>query len=384
MPMQRLLSPNEAKFWLLDWVAPMNSIVVVQRTGAIDVPDSPRQFTVPVVHTDGQTRPRWGQADRPGILQREDTADATAWVSTAQRLLDVRVGSAGHPPWHAVVQQHPGGDTLVLAVNHALTDWRTSLHVARAFLADQHPGPLAPPCEEMLPTTSFGATDADSLLDAWWSSRAGARWQALGLEALTAILPRQASTRFNLLRLDQAETDRLFGRCEAEGVSLNGALAIALRDVMRIEAVAHSVDMKRFIRPPPAPGPGLAVAHVFTRLRPGAFWDAARDNRADLFGEIRDGAAGDTLLALPRLLMGAAPAYQPARMTITGAPTVGMRSAADPDTAMQLVLSSARGGGGIMILSTFGDCLQLIAGASADQPDVPLRAVADCLVAACA
>jgi hypothetical protein len=381
VPVQRLLSPNEAKFWLLDWVAPMNSIVV-HRAASIEVGDVLRHFRVPVVHIDPQSRPRWGEADRQGVLQREDTADAAGWLSVATRLLDVRVGSAGHPPWHAVVQRDPAGATLILAVNHALTDWRTSLHVARAFLADRDPGPLAPPCEEMLPASSFGAPDAEALLDAWWSGRAGARWQALGLEGLTAILPRQASTRFGLLRLSHADTERLLGRCEAEGVSLNGALAIALRDTMRIDAVAHSVDMERFIRPPPPAGPGLAVAHVFTRLRPGPFWDAARDNRADLFGEIRDGAAGDTLLALPRLLMGGAPTYQPAAMTITGAPTFGVRDAAEPD-AMQLVMSSARGGGGIMILSMAGGCLQLISGASADQPDIPLRAIADRLVAAC-
>ena len=381
--MHRLLSPNEAKFWLLDWVAPMNSIVVVQGTAPRPHPEVPRRFTVPVVHLDAQSRPRWGEADRPGVLQREDVADDMAWLTAAQRLLDVRVGSAGHPPWHAVVQQYRGGTTLILAVNHALTDWRTSLHVAGAFLADEHPGPLAPPCEEMLPPTSFGGEDTDALLDGWWSRRAAARWQALGRDRLTAILPRPAPTRFALLRLTPDDTARLRSRCEAEGASLNGALAVALRDTTGIAAVAHSVDMDRFVRPPPPPGPGLAVAHVFTPLASGAFWDAARDNRADLFAQIRDGAAGDTLLALPRLLMGGAPSYQPAIMTITGAPTVGTRQAVDPDVAMQLVMSSARGGGGIVIISSHRDSLQLIAGSPADQPEIPLQVVADRLAAAC-
>lgn len=379
--MHRLLSPNEAKFWLLDWVSPMNSVVVVQRDGARHI-QQPRHFAIPVVHSDAQQRPRWGEADRPGVLQHEDVNDDGAWPAAAQRLQDVRVGSAGHPPWHALALHGPGATTLVLAVNHALTDWRTSLLVAHAFLRDEHPGPLAPSCEEMLPATSFGAPDADALLDAWWSSRAGARWQALGREGLTAILPRQAPTRFSLLRLSAADTARLQGRCEAEGVSLNGALAIALRDAMGIDAVAHSVDMERFIRPAPPRGPGLAVAHVFTPLAPGPFWDAARDNRAALFEQIRGGAAGDVLLSLPRLLMGAQPTYQPAVMTITGAPTVGTRDA-DPDLAMQLVMSSARGGGGILILSWWRDCLQLIAGTPSDQPEVPLQAVADRLLEAC-
>nr|WP_294547279.1 hypothetical protein [uncultured Rhodopila sp.] len=382
--MHRLLGPNEAKFWLLDWVAPMNSVIVVQRTGRYPPLDAPRRFAVPVVHAGVRSRPRWGDADRPGVLERQEVADDMAWLSEAQRLLRVRVGSAGHPPWHAVVQHDPGGFTLLLAVNHALTDWRTGLLVASAFLADEHPGPLAPPCEEMLPAGCFAAADADALIDAWWSSRATARWEALGLEALTAILPRQGATRFSLWRLTADETARLQGRCEAEGVSLNGALAIALRDTMQIAQVAHSVDMNRFIRPPPPLGPGLAVAHVFTAVTPGPFWDAARDNRADLFGQIRDGAAGDMLLALPKLLLGGAPDYQPAAMTITGAPTVGRTGGTDADTTMRLVMSSARGGGSILIISMFRDCLQLIAGAPADGPEVPLNIVASRLMEACA
>jgi hypothetical protein len=413
--MDRLLSPNEAKFWLLDWVSPMNSVVVVQRALGQDVqgtrgqdvqrapgqgeqcalrqdvqcagtrtmPETPRRFTVPVVHLDAQQRPRWGTADRPGVVQHETTDDETAWLATAQRLQDVRVGSAGHPPFHAVLQHHANATTLILAVNHALTDWRTSLLVAHAFLADRHPGPLAPPCEEMLPPTLFSAPDADALLDAWWSSRAGARWQALGRDGLTAILPRPAPTQFALLRLTEADTTRLQARCEAEGASLNSAVAIALRDTMQIDAVAHSVDMERFIRPPPPPGPGLAVAHVFTRLAPGPFWDAARDNRAELFGEIRDGAAGDVLLSLPRLLLGAEPTYQPAVMTITGAPTVRTRDTPDPSLQMELVMSSARGGGGILILSHHRNGLQLIAGTPSGIPPVPLQSVLDRLLSAC-
>jgi hypothetical protein len=236
----------------------------------------------------------------------------------------------------------------------------------------------------MLPAGCFAAADADALIDAWWSSRGTARWEALGLETLTAILPRQGATRFSLWRFTADETVRLRGRCEAEGVSLNGALAIALRDSMRIDQVAHSVDMNRFIRPSPPLGPGLAVAHVFTAVTSGPFWDAARDNRADLFGQIRNGAAGDMLLALPRLLLGGTPRYQPAVMTITGAPTVGRTASTDADTAMRLVMSSARGGGIILIISTFRDCLQLIAGSPADWPDVPLLMVAGRLMEACA
>jgi hypothetical protein len=381
--MQRLLSPNEAKFWLLDRMAPMNCAIVVHVAERQAARSAPGRFTVPVVHLDGQSRPRWGEADREGVIEHQDVDSEHAWLAAAQSLMDMRVGSVGHPPWCALLQHHSTGTTLILAVNHALTDWRTSLHVAQAFLNGEDPGPLAPPCEELLPASCYGSPDAEDLLDAWWSERAAARWQALGFDGLTRILPPAAPTRFTVLPFTDDETGRLLARCEAEGASLNAALAVALRDAMGIEAVAHSVGMERFIRPPSPPGPGVAVSHVFTPLRPGPFWEAARDNRADLFAQVRDGVAGDMLLSLPRLLMGAAPAYQLAVMTITGAPTVN-HAPDDPGMPMQLVMSSARGGGGILIRSTVRNRLQLIAGSPANVPEMPFGRLADCLMAACA
>jgi len=374
--MARLLSPNEAKFWLLDWVAPMNSIVVVEREGTGAPEAAPRRFSLPVARIGKQSRPRWGDPDLPGTFETETTEDSVGWLDAAARLQEARVGSEGHPPWRAVVQRHPSGSTLVLALNHALTDWRRSLHVAKSFLADLPAGDLAPACEELLPPSAFGDPQAPDLIDGWWTSRAGARWEGLGLAKLTEALPAAAPTQFAIARLTAAETARLHERCATEGATLNSVLAIALRDVMRLEAVAHAVDMERFIRPAPPPGPGIAVAHVFTPLAGDAFWEAARENRAALFEEIRSGAAGDALLALPRALLGTGePRYEPAAMTITGAPTVGAR---DPDAAgdpMQLVLSSARGGGGILILSYFRDRLQLVAGTPGGAPEIPLPAI---------
>ncbi|MGE5272066.1 MAG: hypothetical protein ACM3JG_20605 [Thiohalocapsa sp.] len=387
----RLLSPNEAKFWLLDSVAPMNSIVVIECAEDRPPPALPREFRLPVVRLGKQGRPRWWESDAPGVLAYEEVAGDMAWLDAAERLQQVRVGQEGQPPWHAVVQRHDAAMTLVLAVNHALSDWRSALHIASCLLADKDPGALLPACEEMLPATLFADPEAEALIDAWWSSRAGARWEALGLSALTAHLPPPAATRFAVQRLDAATTERLRERLASEGVSLNNALAVALRDVMmgrevmQLDAVAHAVDMQRFIRPPPAPGPGLAVAHVFTPLGDGEFWEAARDNRGALFEAVRGGAAGDALLALPRALLGGdAPRYEAAAMTITGAPTVGGREGEDIAYPMQLVLSSARGGGGILILSHHRDCLQLVAGTPDGQRAVPLPAIIARLIEAIA
>lgn len=375
--MDRLLSPNEAKFWLLDSGAPMNSVVVVRRAGTAPVA-MPRMFAIPEVRLGAHGRPRWGESRTAGVLRHATESSPGDWLAVAQELLDVRVGTVGAPPWHAVALVGAAHTTLVLAVNHALTDWRTSLAVGHAFLADVHPGELAPPCEEMLPDSAYGDPDAASLLDAWWSSRAGARWEALGPERLTATLPAPEPTRFAAKTLSREATERVHARCEEEGASLNSVLAVALRDVMGLDSVAHAVGMERFIRPAPPAGPGLAVSHVFTRLERGEFWESARENRATLFGEIKAGAAGDALLPLPKFLLkpGTPVSYEKAVMTITGAPTVGAGGAVE-DVSMELVVSSARGGGGILIISYDGGCLQLIAGTAGAAAEVPLGAIVE-------
>ena len=375
--MNRLLSPNEAKFWLLDAGAPMNCVVVIRRAGTAEIA-RPQRFAIPVAECSGKGRPRWVQSTAPGVLERRREAGASDWLAVAQELLDVRVGTARVPPWHAVELRGAAHTTLLLAVNHAVTDWRTALTVGHAFLEDRHPGAMAPACEEMLPDSFYGDPDAGALIDGWWSPRASARWEAVGIDRLISIMPPATPTRFAAHKFDAEATERLTMRCEDEGASLNAVLAVATRDVMGIDSVAHAVGLERFIRPAPPEGPGLAVSHVFTKLDRGEFWDSARQSRDTLFQEIRNGAAGDALLPLPKFLLkpDTPPSYEKAAMTITGAPTV-VAKAVREGIEMELVLSSARGGGNILVLSHDGDCLQLIAGTSTGQPEVPLAAIAE-------
>jgi len=373
----RLLSPNETKFWLLDAGSPMNCIVVIRRAGTDEIA-IPQRFAIPVAECSGKGRPRWVQSTAPGVLERRREAGASDWLAVAQELLDVRVGTARVPPWHAVELRGAAHTTLLLAVNHAVTDWRTAVTVGHAFLEDRHPGAMAPACEEMLPDSFYGDPDAGALIDGWWSPRASARWEAVGIDRLISIMPPATPTRFAAHKFDAEATERLTMRCEDEGASLNAVLAVATRDVMGIDSVAHAVGLERFIRPAPPEGPGLAVSHVFTKLDRGEFWDSARQSRDTLFQEIRNGAAGDALLPLPKFLLkpDTPPSYEKAAMTITGAPTA-VAKAVREGIEMELVLSSARGGGNILVLSHDGDCLQLIAGTSAGQPEVPLAAIAE-------
>ncbi|HZY54203.1 MAG TPA: hypothetical protein VFE73_13215, partial [Reyranella sp.] len=238
--MNRLLSPNEAKFWLLDAGAPMNCVVVIRRAGSAEIA-MPQRFALPIAECAGKARPRWIESEAPGVLERRREASANDWLAVAQELLDIRVGTAGAPPWYAVELRGAAHTTLLLALNHALTDWRTSLTVGHAFFEDRHPGAMAPPCEEMLPDSFYGDADAGALLDGWWSPRAAARWEAFGIDRLTSILPPATPTCFAAHKFDAEATERLTMRCEDEGASLNGVLAVAMRDVMGIDIVAHAV-----------------------------------------------------------------------------------------------------------------------------------------------
>lgn len=381
--MMRLLSPNEAKFWLLDQVAPTNSVVVLQRAEGGFPLQPPPGFDLPVARLGRRARPRWTAATRPGVMARITLAAEADWVGVAEDLLDARIGTDDNPPWQAVVADHPGGQTLLLAVSHALTDYRTALAIGRAFAEGTPVGDLAPACEELLPGRVFADAEAGDLIEGWWSDRAGARWEALGLQRLTAILPPASRTQLTLHRYDEAQTARILERCDAEGASLNSALAIALRDAAGTDACAFSVDLSRFIRPALPPGPGMAISHVYADLAPGEFWESARDNRAVVFERIEGGEAGDSLLILPRLLQrpGTPPEWRRSGLTITGAPT--WRAAGEDGYDQQLVLSAARAGGGVVIPTLWRGQLQLLGCSPEDDVAMPLASLAAALLRAC-
>src|SRR3546814_5773516 len=92
-PMDRLLSPNEAKFCLMDWGAPMNTVIVTRTAAPVDV-DALRNsgFRLPITVLDRNRRPRWAASDTVGVVEEEA---ATDWLAAAERLLDRRVGTEG-------------------------------------------------------------------------------------------------------------------------------------------------------------------------------------------------------------------------------------------------------------------------------------------------
>ena len=176
----RLLSPNETKFWLLDVVAPMNVVVVVVLAGTID-PDGlkPLAFRLPSVVIGRGQRLRWTDSGVGSEFEALPEADPdAAWRGHAEQLLEARVGTEQHPPFCARLLCGEARSTLLLALNHALVDYRAGLWLAESFLRGIEPVPLAPACEELLPADAYGRADAEALIDAWWSRRAAERWEA--------------------------------------------------------------------------------------------------------------------------------------------------------------------------------------------------------------
>lgn len=381
--MDRLLSPNEAKFWLMDWGAAMNTVVITRTAGRVEAAALGNgEFTVPVVTLDRHQRPRWSATGAPGEV--EETA-GDDWLTVAERLLDRRVGTEGNPPWHAAVLQHGDASTVVLAVNHAAADYRTGQWLADHLLAGTHPGAMAPACEEVLPAKLYGSEDSLDLVEEWWLARASARWEAIGLDRLAAVLPAPGRSRLQVAHLSDADTAALQARIEDEGASLNGVVAVALRDLAGAGRVAHAVDMSRFVRPPLPPGPGVAVSHVFAaNPADGDFWEAARGVRTAIFERIQAGEAGDALLILPRALLREGRTFvpEPSAVTISGFPTYRRPEDRGEGHPMQIVLSSARGGGDVVMLTYDGPRLQLIGCFPEGGGGIDLEALADRLLGA--
>jgi hypothetical protein len=378
--MGRLLSPNEAKYWLMDHSAPMNSVVVVRSRRRLDPAtlQADTAFRLPCVALDDNSRPRWTEPVGGGVTIEVREEDESTWLGVAQALTDARVGTQGHPPWQARVLQHEQGSTLVFAVHHCVADYRSGLWLAHCFMRGVFPGPLSPACEELLQPSAFGRADAEELVRQWWLARTGARWAAIGLPRLVEFLPAPCRSQLRAIRFSPAETHAFQARCEREGVTLNGAVASGLKDAFGMRRIAHSIDLSRFIKPALEDGPGLAISHLFTDVGDGEFWSQAREVRARVFEQLTAGAAGDELLALPTALLQSrpVPSGPAAQATITGGPTLRRRDDAYGDYRSQLVVSSSRAGGHVVILSHDGECLQLLSSCPENQPELPLDRLA--------
>lgn len=360
----------------------MNGVAVVRSERRLDAAAlaEPSGFTLPVATLGPHGRPRWEESSHPGVVAEVSSDAPAAWLPVADRLNGERVGTEGHPPWRAIVIQHARGSTLVLALLHALADARSGMWIARRLIERAHPGHVGPACEDMLPPAAFGRADAQELMEQWWLPRASARWEAIGVDRLAGYLASPAPSVLDRAFLGAEDTKALRARCRSEKVSLNAAVALALRDAVGVSAVRYAVDMCRFIAPHPDPAPGVILSHVDVDLPAGTFWDAARSVRAGLRERLASGASGDALLRLPGLLLArdgqdvAAFAATAPQVTISDLTRIGIRGA--EGCTMLCTTSSARGGGAVVSISFEGGGLNLVSSAREDHPPIPLDDIA--------
>lgn len=378
--MNRLLGPEETKFWLLDRAHPFNAILVLRRRGPIVVDEKiADSFRLPAVAVAADGRPRWGAVPHAGTAA-EIAAEEDDWPQHAQELLALRAGTEGHPCWHLRLLRHRTCTTLLLSMLHAVIDMRSALAIGHALLAGRRPAALPPSFEELLPPALFAEANASAILERWWSTETGRQWQAIGTERITAMLPPAAPSSLFALQMEPSETEALVARCGAERASLGCALVATLQDVLGVRSVGHSLDLRRFIDPPlPATAPGIAVSHITTQLSPDAsqpFWQRARAVRAELQRGVRSGVAGDILLTLPRALRGETtgrPADAP-EVTIS----YSRFNDADLDASRlhtAIGIAPARSGA-VLTAATARGRLELVAASPACATPLPLRAVA--------
>lgn len=391
--MDRLLSPNETKFWLLDRTAPMNTVAVIQCHRRLDgaVLERDSDFALPVSIVGRQQRPRWSSAPdhrQPGVVVEISQPDSSpdGWLPVAARLLNEPTGVAGQPSFRAVILHHDGTgregagqdgakrpvqSTLLFAVNHALADWRSSLALADAFLAGRHPGDLEPPIEELLPEAAFASADAPGLIDGWYRTPLSARWEAIGLDRLAAVMPPAHAARLDWAGLSATETAALRQRCRAEGASTNSALAVAMAGSgSAVRSVALAVDLSRIVVPSMIadlpPSPGITVSHIYADVpQTGpqcSFWQAARQTRAAVAAQVASGAAADALLILPRVLLLDEQSLigDTASLCITSPPVDVWLSTHPDDRALRFGMGPARAGGTVVHRLDQGDHLQLV------------------------
>lgn len=352
--MKRLLGPTETKFWLLDVAAPMNVVAALEIDGTFmpSTINALHSGGLPVAICEEGERPFWSENLCHGRVETLSAPDDPfGWLPEAEALLQMRVGTQGHPAFHARILQGGTKSTILLALNHALADYRAALEIARCLLEGRTLDTGVGTLEELLPEEAFSDPEAGDIIDSWWSQGAAMNWRAAGLDRLVGMFPKPGTTRLKHVAFNAMQSAELDILCQRTGASLNSLAAVAIRDAMGIDEISHAVDMTRALADA-RQLPSLAVSHVRTQVPVGA---SPLDVRETLHARLSAKVAADDLLVLPKALnlgrIGAS--AQPARAGITSAPK-GLRDHIRPNGAepipitAQCVVSAARGGGFVL------------------------------------
>jgi NRPS condensation-like uncharacterized protein len=197
-------------------------------------------------------------------LEIVDCPDDAALADARDRLLSMRVSLDSSPPFALTLAHHPGGDRLIMNLNHAAADgisaYRLMVSLARAYAGVEDPVPSVDPLAAGDPGAHTGAPGVKQRIARL--RRLGDHVSELRSEGPAVRLAKRGGDegaegyRFHLLRFGPEETEAVLAR-RRQPASVNdlllAGLAIAIANFNAERGVASgriSVMMPVSVRPP--------------------------------------------------------------------------------------------------------------------------------------
>ncbi|GAB3210525.1 phthiocerol/phthiodiolone dimycocerosyl transferase family protein [Nocardia tengchongensis] len=319
----RALSPSERWFWIIDRLSPANCSARIRVHGCVPAGRLESAAAALVAEypllrmgiSDNAGRDPWFRPlPEPGIpVRRMESRDSEAWerVLDAEmaepidsrngpaRITDIAVGAGTGDEFH----------DIVLTVSHIIADGRSLIALLRKLIdhaAAETPTPApprapVPPADDLIPAGARGlrrwayTTLADQI--------AGMVHRPVLLSGVEAPLPVRR-TRVVHRVLGREALAHLVADCRSAGVTVHGALAAAVADVVGrtrsdgpgagargVVGVGSPVDFRESLTPRPDSeelGVYAPVLVGFVPFGPGvSLWDAARAAKRQLERGVR-------------------------------------------------------------------------------------------------
>ncbi|MFE2957020.1 phthiocerol/phthiodiolone dimycocerosyl transferase family protein [Nocardia tengchongensis] len=319
----RALSPSERWFWIIDRLSPANCSARIRVHGCVPAGRLESAAAALVAEypllrmgiSDNAGRDPWFRPlPVPGIpVRRLESRDSEAWEQVLDAEMAEPIDSRNGPARITDIAVGAGTDgefhDIVLTVSHIIADGRSLIALLRKLIdhaAADTPTPAlprapVPPADDLIPAGARGlwrwayTTLADQI--------AGMLHRPVLLSGVEAPLPVRR-TRIVHRVLGREALAHLVADCRTAGVTVHGALAAAVADVVGrarsdgpgagtrgVVGVGSPVDFRESLTPRPDSeelGVYAPVLAGFVPFGPGvSLWDAARTAKRQLERGVR-------------------------------------------------------------------------------------------------
>lgn len=307
--LRRPLSPVERWYWIADQLSPLNVVARVRLTGRLPAgvleraaaalaAEYPVLRVAVTARADG-TDPEFAATSRRPPVRRVE-GDGTEWERQVDdHELAVPLAWRDGPLVRVldVVVDHPEEThDVVLTVAHLIADGTTALTLLRRLI--EHAAvdgasvtsrpPVAAP-EDLLPARLRGLRGIAAIAGTGVADRAVTAWSRPRRLAPEAAVPAaERRTRLVRRRLDEQRLSALTRRCQAEGVTVHGALTAAMARAIGPAVTAGGgrlcigvpIDFRAELEPPvdaAEAGAYVSTVPAIARFGPGRdLWSIAR------------------------------------------------------------------------------------------------------------